>query len=229
MRKIWCLALVFSNVMISLVAQEQATFFNGDYHCAEGIYLTREAFIANTPDYSWEAVDGEMVQLPEDYRVQIAGMGTNGDSTPVQVYAISLDGFPYLYVRHDDKLNFHEFAGLRFRGRLSYFEYDDITQRSKVMHAYNPANGQPFRTGRVSVVKPVRYRFLIDFTTGRMIPMSQTNVANLIADETDLLRAVGAIPPNDPEMLNKLRQAVKLYNDRNKLVWPIKPLQETNQ
>ncbi|MEL6275668.1 MAG: hypothetical protein AAFU03_11240 [Bacteroidota bacterium] len=90
--------------------------FDGTYQFPEGVYLTHESFLARIPDFSWEDIAGEMVQLPEDFRVQIADFGLKVGSLDAPVYAISLEGFPYFFAKEDTELQFHEFAGLRVRG-----------------------------------------------------------------------------------------------------------------
>lgn len=202
-------------------AQYAARIFNADYQFKEGVFLSHSSWLANEPDLSWEQIEGEMVQLPEDYRVQIDGMTTKDGNRIEDVYAISLDGFPYICVHHDLKRNFHEFAGLRFRGRYAFFKFVQKEVVRKMMYAYNPANGRPFRGGAVERERDVLKEVLLHLPSGDQLLLSQQNVYNLLDDYPDLQRAVSLLDPEDKDISAKLTQAVKLYNDREPLLLPM--------
>lgn len=118
-------ALLLLLLLTGFLQAQSPAPFNAEYRLPEGVYFSHAAVLAAQPDLSWEAIGGEMVQLPEDFRVQIADYGykdvrINEDIIP---YAISLDGMPYLFIRYDEKRNFHEFAGFRVMGALSTIKY----------------------------------------------------------------------------------------------------------
>ena len=194
--------------------------FDGTYQFPEGVYLTHESFMTRIPDFSWEEIAGEMVQLPEDFRVQIANFGLKSGRLNAAVYAISLDGFPYFFVKEDTELHFYEFAGLRVRGLWSYYEYEGTELSSRLMYAYNPANGRPFRRAIVEREKNTTHRILIDMLSGERQKLTIEAVADIVGGESDILRAVEALKTTDPEYFAKLRQAVKLYNERHPLMLP---------
>lgn len=203
---------------LSLSAQYEGRIFNADYVFEEGIYLSHASWVANTPDLRWEDIKGEMVQLPEDYRIQVADLRLKNGGLPEAIFAVSLDGFPYLFTRHSTKDNFHEFAGLRFRGRYAYYRYNDTEKESKMMYAYNPLNGQPFRRGKVTTERKVTRDVLLNVQSGEKQPLSQETVYALLDDHPDLQRAVEQLNPEDRELRQKLIQAVKLYNEREPLL-----------
>ncbi|PHI20006.1 hypothetical protein CEQ90_09700 [Lewinellaceae bacterium SD302] len=207
-------------------AQYEAKIFNADYQFTDGIYLSHASWLANTPDLSWEEIDGEMVQLPEDYRVQIAAMRHKNGSEFERVYAMSLDGFPYICVRHDEQKNFHEFAGLRFRGRYAYFRYSRKELTSKMMYAYNPANGRPFRGAEVEREREVLSEVLLHVPSGEQRSLNRQNVYEILDGYSDLQRAVALLAPDDQELRSKLTRAVKLYNEREPLLLPLPPKSE---
>ncbi|MEM6772446.1 MAG: hypothetical protein AAF597_17855, partial [Bacteroidota bacterium] len=132
---------------VALTAQQDSLVFDADFRFADGVYFSHDALLANQPDLSWEEIDGEMVQLTEDYRVQIADYGYKDVriNAAILPYAISLDGLAYLFTRKNDKRNYHEFSGLRVRGNLSTLQYDTTYSVRQLMKAYNPVNGKPFR------------------------------------------------------------------------------------
>ncbi|MEM9835597.1 MAG: hypothetical protein AAF828_03795 [Bacteroidota bacterium] len=183
-------------------------------HFAEGIYLTHRSFIIGEPDLRWDEIEGEMVQLPEAYRIQIAGLRDKKSGVLESVYAVSLDGYPYLFAKADPQRNYHEFAGLRLSGRYRYYEYTDEVKDRKMMYAYNPINGQPFRSAEVEVKKAVLEQRVVDLATGKTWPFSIDGVGDIVSTDNDLLRAVNALDINDRELFNKLMQALRLYNDR---------------
>lgn len=206
-------------------AQVRAVVFNADYIFQEGVYLTHESWLANRPDFRWEDIEGEMVQLPEDYRVQVGGMRLS--AAPDQIltpYAISLDGFPYLYVRRDSTLDFHEFAGLRFRGPYAYYRYSEKREVTNVMYAYNPLNGRPFRAAPVTRLKLIDNHLLLHVKSGENYPLNQDVVYDLLEDHSDLRRAVAILAPDDKELRQKLLRAIKLFNEREPLLLTISEL-----
>lgn len=195
--------------------------FNADYHFPEGIYLSHASLLANEPDLEWEAIDGEMVQLPEDFRVQIANYGykdvrINGDIVP---YAISLDGVPYLFVKKDSKRGYHEFAGLRVQGELSTIRYDTTFTTRKLMKAYNPANGQPFRQAYVQREKTVPLNKILHLRSGALVPFSKAWLIHFCEDDEELVTALKNTDPTDGEMLLR---ALKIYDDRHLLYLPVR-------
>lgn len=202
----------------TVAAQFEAVIFNAEYTFKEGVYLSHESWVANEPDYSWEEVDGEMVQLPEDYRVQISDMALKSGGSIGNVYAISVDGFPYMFAKYEGPQRYHEFAGLRFRGRYAYYRFFKREMVTTTMYAYNPINGQPFREAPVTREKELVKEMLLHVQTGETLALNRTNVYEILADHPDLQRAVGLLSDDDPELRSKLIRAVKLLNEREPLL-----------
>lgn len=195
--------------------------FNADYRFPEGVYLSHASLLANEPDLEWEAIDGEMVQLPEDFRVQIANYGykdvrINADIIP---YAISLDGVPYLFVKQNGTRGYHEFAGLRIQGTLSTLRYDTTFTTRRLMKAYNPANGQAFRQAYVEREKTVSLNKILHLRSGALLPLDHPTLLRLCADDEELVTALKSIEPTDQKMLLR---AIKLYDDRHPLSLPLR-------
>jgi hypothetical protein len=201
-----------------LFAQET---FNADFRFPEGVYLSHASLLATEPDLEWEAIDGEMVQLPEDYRVQIADYGykdvrINADIIP---YAISLDGVPYLFVKENDERGYHEFAGLRVQGALSTIRYDTTITTRRLMKAFNPANGQPFRQAYVEREKTVSLYRILHLRSGALLPFDHPTLLRLCAKDEELVTALKATDPKDEKMLLR---ALKLFDDRHPLSLPLR-------
>jgi len=212
------LFFLFTLFVTGIFAQE---VFNADFRFPEGVYLSHASLLANEPDLKWEAIDGEMVQLPEDYRVQIADYGykdvrINADIIP---YAISLDGVPYLFVKENDERGYHEFAGLRVQGALSTIRYDTTITTRRLMKAFNPANGQPFRQAYVEREKTVPLYRILHLRSGALFPFDHPTLLRLCAQDEELVTALKAIDPKDEKMLLR---ALKLFDDRHPLSLPLR-------
>jgi hypothetical protein len=212
--------LLSAFLTFSAVVAGQTTF-EEDYRCSEGVYLSHAALLANQPDLDWESIGGEMVQLPEDYRVQIAGYSYKDERMNSEIipYAISLDGEPYLYIRKDEERNFHEFAGFRVKGLLSTLQYDTTIVTRQLMQAFNPVNGQPFRQAYVQREKTVSLNKILHLRTGALTPFTHQNLVRLCADDQEIARALLDVDPKEAVMLLR---ALKLYDDRHPLTLPIK-------
>ncbi|TXF91681.1 hypothetical protein FUA23_00415 [Neolewinella aurantiaca] len=209
---------VFTCLALGLCAQAN---LDAEFRFPEGVYLSHASLLANEPDLKWEAIDGEMVQLPEDFRVQIADYGykdvrINADIIP---YAISLDGLPYLFVKKNNERGYYEFAGLRVLGTLSTIRYDTTITTRRLMKAYNPANGQPFRQAYVEREKTVPLNKILDLRSGALYPFDQPTLLLLCAEDEELVTALKVTDPADEQMLLR---ALKLYDDRHPLSLPLR-------
>jgi hypothetical protein len=214
------LLLLSAFLTITITVAGQATF-NADYRFPEGVYLSHASLLANQPDLEWESIDGEMVQLPEDYRVQIAGYGYKDERINSEIipYAISLDGEPYLFIRKDEQREFHEFAGFRVKGLLSVLKYDTTIVKRQLMKAFNPINGQPFRQAYVERKKTVSLTKILHLRTGALMPFTHQNLVRLCSDDEEIASALINVNPEKSEMMLR---ALKLYDDRHPLTLPIK-------
>lgn len=216
--------LLYFFLLLPLALPAQTTPFNADYRFAEGVYLSHAALLANEPDLEWEAIDGEMVQLPEDFRVQIADYGYKDVRLDPGIlpYAISLDGEPYFFVRHNRDRNYYEFAGLRIQGSISTLRYDTTVTTRHLMKAYNPANGRAFREAYVQRDHVRSLSKILHLRSGALLPLDRKHLIQVCADDTDLVSALRQLKEDDPELL---RRAVKLYADRHPLNLPLRPEQ----
>lgn len=195
---------------------QEATVVDDGFRFQDGVYLSHESLMANRPEVPWEEISGEMVQLAEDYRVQIDAFGYKGGNYR-KPYAIALDGLPYLFVRAVAKRNYHEFAGLRNRGTLSTMRYDTIVRSKLLMKAYNPANGLAFREGYVERDQQRSLSRVIDLRDGRWYTLDRPTVMRLLAEEDDLVDALERTEAEDTE---KIIRALKLYNGRHPTTLP---------
>lgn len=194
----------------------QSRNLDEDFRFRDGVYLTHAALLANTPDVAWSEITGEMVQLTEDYRLQIDGYGYKSGDYRLP-YAVALDGLPYLFVTHNTKRGYHEFSGLRVRGSYSTVQYDTIVRSKLLMKAYNPANGLAFRKGYVERDRQRTLARVLDLGTGRRYPLDRATVMRLVDSEDDLVDALERADATDPQ---KLVRALKIYNERHPFALP---------
>ncbi|NJC25334.1 hypothetical protein [Neolewinella antarctica] len=200
-------------VLLACCSLDAQTVFNAEYKLPDGIYFSHAAVLAAQPDLGWEAIDGEMVQMPEDFKVQIGSYGyRDGSLDPDLIpYAIGLDGQPYFFLRKNIPRDFYEFSGLRVAGTLSVITYDTTVQVRTLMKAYNPANGQPFREAWVERTKKLPVTKIIDLPSGKRTSLTRPNLLALIGDDKELTKALTDLPDPTPDLLLR---AVKLYDDR---------------
>ena len=206
--------------LLCLVGSLRAqAIFDADYRLPEGVYLSHAALLAAQPDLGWEAIGGEMVQLPETFRVQISGYEYKDDKLDDEIipYAISLDGEPYLFRRKNTARKYYDFVGLNVVGTLSLVSYDTTVQRRQLMKAYNPVNGQPFREAYVEREETVNVTKFWHLPTGRLLPLTRNNLLPFIADDPDLSKALGDLPDPTEDLLIR---AVKLFDDRTPTTLP---------
>lgn len=197
---------------------QQAAVYDADFRFADGVFLSAASLLENTPDVPWSGISGEMVQLPEDHRVQIDGYGYHQASLSGEPYAISLDGTVYLFVRRDARLGFYEFAGLRGPGPYPTVRYDTVEHRRQLMRAYNPATGMAFREGYIERDRRSTVVRIVDMRTGSRLPLRPGVVAQLVADEPDIAAAVAKLTPEDE---TKMMRALLLYSQRHPLRIPV--------
>ena len=202
---------------LCLSAQRPAVY-DADFRFADGVYLSAASLLANTPDVPWSEITGEMVQLPEDHRVQIDGYGYQQASTAGEPYAIGLDGIVYLFVRRDARLGFYEFAGLRGPGRYPTVRYDTVEHRRQLMRAYNPATGMAFREGYIERDRRRTVVRIVDMLTGARLPLRPDVVGRLVAEENDIVAAVAKLTPEDEA---KMIRALVLFSQRQPLLIPM--------
>lgn len=188
--------------------------FSADYDLPEGIYLSHAAVLSAQPDFPWEAISGEMVQLPEEFRLQISNYqykdaDLDQDLVP---YAVSLEGQLYLFLRNNRQRNFHDFVGLRVAGTLSVITYDTTIQTRQLMKAYNPINGRPFREAYVERSKTVPLTKIWHLPSGRLVPLRRADLLAFIGNDEELTQALLKL---DEVTEDLLLRAVKLYDDRH--------------
>ncbi len=213
------LFLFFANVL--LAQSDSIVYLSKNFKFKDGVFLTFEDFKNNTPTYSWDDVEAGLFSNPQNFMAQMHFLKTKKtEVAPVQeidlesIWGICLDGIPYVRLEKEvlNKVN-TVFAGLKLRGKICYFEYEEFVLRKIPMSAYNPITGKPFRTMSVERKVKIIHRNMLHFETGEMAKFSQMNFSKWIEDDEKLLKTVQDLNPQEVE--DKLFKCLLIYDDRN--------------
>ncbi len=216
--------LFFVNALLQ--AQGDTVYLSKNFKFQDGVFLSFEDFRNNTPAYQWKEVEVGVHSNPQNFLAQMYGLrvkkteqseeGTrnsrniNLDS----IWGICLDGIPYIRLSREE-LNKENvvFAGLRLRGKICYYEYEEYITQKKEMSAYNPVTGHPFRTRNVDVKVKLIHKNMLHFETGETAVFSKENFKEWIKDDQKLYKTVNDLSPQEVD--EKLFKCLLIYDDRN--------------
>ena len=105
------------------------------------------------------------------------------------------------------------FAGLRVRGKISFFSYEQELERDVEIKAYNPLTKKPFRQGKVSRKERVLVEKMLHFENGLIEDFNYVNFLLWIEDDPKLKESVFDLSPS--EIKEKLFKCLLIYDDRN--------------
>lgn len=222
MKKIFVNTLLFFVVSISLFAQRDTVYLSKNFKFHDGIFFTFEEFKNNTPTYEWDDVEVGIYSNPQNFIAQIHFLKVKKEGEEElqivdlnEVWGISLDGIPYLRLRAEEsnKKELTVFAGLKLRGKICYYEYEEFVMKKIPMSAYNPNTGKPFRTMAVERKVKVIHKNMLHFQTGETAVFSIENFKKWIFDDKKLLKSVEDLTPNQVD--EKLFKCLLIYDDRN--------------
>jgi len=213
--------LCFVNVLLH--GQTDTVYLSKNFKFHDGVFLTIEDFQKNQPNYSWEEVEAGIYSNPQNFMSQIHFLRLKNEEGEKQksieidiekIWGICLDGIPYVRLPKSAlKKETAVFAGLRLRGKICYFEYEEFVLRKIPISAYNPVNGEPFLTKEVERKVKVIHPFLLNFYTGETAIFSQKNLLKWIKDDKKLFNTVKDLTAD--EVQKKLFKCLLIYVDRN--------------
>lgn len=206
------------------IAQTDSVAVTPKFAFEDGVYLSYEDFRSNQPAYDWSELDGKVVSNAKTYTTKIEQLALknqqNKTLVPANIWGVCIDGLPYIRVlTGEEDRYFATFAGLRVKGRISYFTYVADTIRMVEIAAYNPVNGLPFRKGRVKKTEQVEMEKILYWPTGEVLDFTLDNALKWMADDPQLYNTLVSLPQE--EAREKLLKSLMIYNDRN-LVYLIK-------
>ena len=203
-------------LLFPLSVQSQ-TLITKNFEFTDGVYLTLDALQKNTPDYDWRDLKSNLAANPQTYMTQVDYMieKSTGDSLVTDaVFAVCLGGIPFIRLsREAISKELTTFAGLRVRGRYSFYTYEDVQTKMVPISAYNPINGRPFRTAMVKREETVQFGKLMDFETGETVDFTQRNFLKIIKEDKELTKAVKELQGED--IISKLFKCLLIFDDRH--------------
>ncbi|MEZ5038234.1 MAG: hypothetical protein R2828_00015 [Saprospiraceae bacterium] len=212
--------LVFFACLGNLVAQQEE-LVNQSFIFQEGIYLSFEDFQANNPRYTLDLIAGELVTNEEEWTIKAQNLRikTEEIEEPLllsEVWGICFNGVPYVKRSlSDGPVVYAIFSGLRLRGKICYYAYEEEVTKMITVSAYNPLNGRPFRTGKVPTREWVKKEKMLHFESGELIDFNRDNLLKWIADDPQLVVSVNELGPEIP--WDTLFKSLKIYLDRHKV------------
>lgn len=195
---------------------------NKDFEFTNGLYKDVAQLRTNQPEVLLKHLSGSLVFMENDYLLKIEKLYPQGhpemvyDLTEIEV--VTYQGLPFFKVAEDSLRGYTSYAGLRVRGRLSYFSYEYAYQDSVMIKAYNPATGRPFRQQKVATPKVNEVRKVINIATGESLDFELENMYLLLADDPSLINTLKSLSP--AEAREKMERFLLIYDDRNPLYLP---------
>lgn len=226
MKKIFLILSFFIFVNVLLSAQSDTVYLSKNFKFEDGVFFSFEDFRNNTPTYRWDEVEAGVHSNPQNFLAQMYGLrikegkqkdsdlGKSRNINIDSIWGISLDGIPYIRLTKEE-LNKENvvFAGLRLRGKICYFEYEEFITQKKEMSAYNPVTGHPFRTKNVDVKVKVIHKNMLHFETGETAVFSRENFQEWIKNDQKLYKTVKDLSLQEVD--EKLFKCLLIYDDRN--------------
>jgi len=209
-----------------LIAQGDMVYLSKNFKFQDGIFLSFEDFKNNKPTYKWKEVLAGVHSNPQNFLAQMYGLKVEMDEVSEEkeiqyrnvdlesIWGICLDGIPYIRLSREE-LNKENvvFAGMKLRGKICYYEYEEFVIEKKEMSAYNPVTGYPFRTKDVDVKVKLIHQNMLHFETGETAVFSKENFKEWIKDDKRLYETVSELSTQEVE--DKLFKCLLIYDDRN--------------
>jgi hypothetical protein len=216
MKRLLTFTLFYALLLRGGNAQNQ-TLITKNFKFKDGIYRQFAHFQRNQPDRMWEDLETNLVTSTQTLQTQIEFLKdkkTQQTMSLDSVWGIVVDGIPYIKLpKEAQKKAATIFSGLTLRGKICYFQFEDMQERKVPMTVYIPETGQPYFTKNMVKHEPVTREILLKFETGEMQDFTLFNFRNWIADDKDLLTTVNDLKPK--EVPEKLFKCLLIYNDRN--------------
>lgn len=212
------ITLIF--IATSLQAQQDSVLLTKNFKFEDGIYLTLQDFQQNKPNYTWNEVSTNLATSHEGFIAQVEAIKIDGHSLDLQqLWGICIGGIPYIRLPKGEVTEAATvFAGLRVRGKICYFGYQQAVTEMQLVKAYNPLTGRAFRQGKIPVEKTMEYHFLLNFQTGQVVPFTKNNFLAWIKEDQQLWTTVQDLSTQEAQ--DKLFKCLLIYVDRNTVHLP---------
>ena len=226
MKRIFIILSLSICVNALLIAQGDMVYLSKNFKFQDGIFVSFEDFKNNKPTYEWKEVLAGVHSNPQNFLAQMYGLKVEmvevSEEKEIQyrnvdlesIWGICLDGIPYIRLSREElKKENVVFAGMKLRGKICYYEYEEFVIEKKEMSAYNPVTGYPFRTKDVDVKVKLIHQNMLHFETGETAVFSKENFKEWIKDDKRLYETVSELSTQEVE--DKLFKCLLIYDDRN--------------
>jgi hypothetical protein len=219
------LNLVLWFCFVSLQAQTtvaDSLLVDVNFRFTDGLYADAEALRTNQPSMAFKVLAGNLVLQEEEYLLKVESLFPKGrPDLPIklqEVDFICVNGLPYIRAYEDTTRNFTVYAGLRVRGRLCYFAYEQNQPDTVLIKAYNPMTGRPFRQQNLIREKPRLTERILVLATGEISPYDRMNMIRLMADDVALTKTMESLTVQEAE--ERLQRTLLIYDDRHPIYLP---------
>lgn len=211
------LILFFAFFSLSLSAQTDSVVLTKNFKFKDGLYMDFASFQKNQPTYSWIQLDGSLVTNPQTFITKVDYLYFKGKKDRQidlsEVWGLCLGGIPYMRLKEKEATDgVVEFAGLRVRGKICYYTFEEEVTRMVMVKAYNPLTGRPFRSGEVPTQETVIQERMLHFETGETLVFNVANFLDWISDDKQLWNTLKDMP--EEEIEEKLFKSLLIYDDR---------------
>jgi len=196
-------------------AQGDSVQVTKNFRFADGVYHAFSDFQGNTPTLPWDSVYVVSATNPETFLTQVEYIRrkNGGEVNLDSIWGIVIDGIPYMRLpKGATSKKLTAFAGIRLRGIICYFSYEDEEEYFVEIQAYNPVTGVPFRKGKVKNKETVIREYMLHFQSGKIAEFTQENLVAWVSDDERLAQAIADLP--ESELYEKLFKGLLIYVDR---------------
>lgn len=201
--------------LASAAAQGDSVQVTKNFRFADGVYRAFGDFQRNTPTLPWDSVYVVSATNPETFLTQVEYIRhkNGGEVNLDSIWGIVIDGIPYMRLpKGATPKRLTAFAGIRLRGIICYYAYEDEEEYFVEIQAYNPVTGVPFRKGKVKNKETVIKEYMLHFISGKIAEFTQENLVAWVSDDERLAEAIADLP--EWELDEKLFKGLLIYVDR---------------
>ena len=205
---------------ITIGQSDSLVLLTKNFKFSDGIYLSFEEFKENKPSISWDSTFARLHTNPQNLTtlVDTIHLKTSDDQIG-QIWGFSLGGIPYINQQEKNTAGLNKYLGIKVRGNICYFTKSETLKKSKVIKAYNPVTGIPFRESEVMTEKDIERKFMLSFNTGEVLDFTPSNFIEWIETDSQLVNTVMELP--DEDRAEKLFKCLLIYDDRNPVYVPV--------
>ncbi len=207
-------------LLASLILKGQAdsVVLTKNFNFEDGVYMTFEAFQKNEPTFLWKDLRSNLVANPQTFMAQVEYLELIDSNALInldEVWGISLGGLPYIRLEKGTvKRALTNFAALKVRGKICYFEFETLETVQIAMPVYNPITRKPFRMAMVERDINIVHQRILDFETGMIKTLNVENLKSWVKDDTQLINALESLGDDADE---KLFKCILIYDDRHEI------------